>query len=40
MVRPEGSGLNSQFNSLSAEELKNLFDTLEPAIFTGGSCAA
>lgn len=29
MVRPEGKGLNPQFNSLSAEELKNLFDSLE-----------
>ena len=29
MVRPTGNGLNSQFNSLSAEEWSQLFDTLE-----------
>lgn len=29
MVRQEGKGLNPQFNSLSAEELKTLFDALE-----------
>jgi len=29
MVRPKGKGLNSQFNSLSDEELSVLFETLE-----------
>jgi len=29
LVRPTGKGLNSQFNSLSAEEWSQLFDTLE-----------
>ena len=29
VVRPKGKGLNSQFNSLSDEELSVLFETLE-----------
>ncbi len=29
LVRPTGKGLNSQFNSLSAEEWSQLFNTLE-----------
>lgn len=29
MVRQAGKGLNPQFNSLSAEEIKTLFDALE-----------
>ncbi len=28
-MRPTGKGLNSEFNSLSAEECSQLFDTLE-----------